>query len=50
MMNYTYEEAIDFFKDMPHFVPPAGGGVKKDFFSLDAELALLEKLNRPQDN
>ncbi|SEA83765.1 dihydrofolate synthase / folylpolyglutamate synthase [Pseudobutyrivibrio sp. ACV-2] len=49
MKNYTYEEAIIFFKNMPHFVPPSGGGAKKDFFSLDAELALLEKLNRPQD-
>ncbi|MBQ8488760.1 MAG: bifunctional folylpolyglutamate synthase/dihydrofolate synthase [Pseudobutyrivibrio sp.] len=49
MMKYSYKEAVDFFKSMPHFTPPADGGVKKDFFSLDAELALLEKLNRPQD-
>ena len=48
-MDYTYQEAIDFFKKMPHFTPPKDGGAKKDFFSLDAELALLEKLDRPQD-
>ena len=49
MIDYSYEEAVKFFKSMPHFAPPATGGAKKDFFSLDAELALLEKLNRPQD-
>ena len=47
MMNYSYEEAISFFKSMPHFIPPKTGGAKKDFFSLDAELMLLEKLGRP---
>ncbi|MBO6129957.1 MAG: bifunctional folylpolyglutamate synthase/dihydrofolate synthase [Pseudobutyrivibrio sp.] len=49
MINYSYDEAISFFQSMPHFTPPATGGVKKDFFSLDAELALLDKLGRPQD-
>ena len=49
MIDYSYEEAVKFFKSMPHFAPPATGGAKKDFFSLDAELALLEKLGRPQD-
>lgn len=49
MIDYSYEEAVNFFKSMPHFAPPATGGAKKDFFSLDAELALLEKLDRPQD-
>ena len=49
MIDYSYEEAVKFFKSMPHFAPPADGGEKKDFFSLDAEMALLEKLDRPQD-
>ena len=49
MMKYSYEEAVDFFKRMPHFIPPKDGSSGKDMFSLDAELALLEKLNRPQD-
>ena len=49
MINYTYEEAINFFRRMPHFVPPTGGGAKKNYFSLDAELMLLEKLDRPQN-
>lgn len=49
MIDYSYEEAVKFFKSMPHFTPPADGGAKKDFFSLDAEMALLEKLGRPQD-
>ena len=48
MIDYSYKEAIRFFKSMPHFAPPKSGGAKKDFFSLDAELALLEKLGRPQ--
>ncbi len=48
MKNYSYEEAIEFFKNLPHFVPPANfKGVIKDFFSLDAENALLEKLGNP---
>lgn len=48
MKNYSYEEAIEFFKNLPHFVPPANfKGVMKDFFSLDAENALLEKLGNP---
>ncbi|WP_458459824.1 bifunctional folylpolyglutamate synthase/dihydrofolate synthase [Pseudobutyrivibrio sp.] len=49
MMKYSYDEAVNFFKSMPHFTPPADGGAKKDFFSLDAEMALLEKLDMPQD-
>lgn len=49
MIDYNYEEAISFFRSMPHFTPPKTGGAKKDFFSLDAELMLLEKLGRPQD-
>lgn len=49
MMKYSYDEAVNFFKSMPHFMPPKDGSSGKDMFSLDAELALLEKLNRPQD-
>lgn len=49
MIDYSYEEAVDFFKSMPHFMPPKDGSSGKNMFSLDAELALLEKLNRPQD-
>ncbi|MCR4695153.1 MAG: bifunctional folylpolyglutamate synthase/dihydrofolate synthase [Pseudobutyrivibrio sp.] len=50
MKKYTYAEAIDFFKNMPHFTPPKEGtSPAKDLFSLDAELTLLEKLGRPQD-
>ncbi len=49
MIDYSYEEAVKFFKSMPHFTPPVTGCAKKDFFSLDAELMLLEKLDRPQD-
>ncbi|SFI12054.1 dihydrofolate synthase / folylpolyglutamate synthase [Pseudobutyrivibrio sp. OR37] len=49
MMKYSYDEALNFFKSMPHFMPPKDGSSGKDMFSLDAELALLEKLNRPQD-
>ncbi|MBE5917699.1 MAG: bifunctional folylpolyglutamate synthase/dihydrofolate synthase [Pseudobutyrivibrio ruminis] len=49
MIDYNYEEAITFFRSMPHFTPPKTGGAKKEFFSLDAELMLLEKLGRPQD-
>ena len=49
MKEYSYSQAIDFFKNMPHFVPPKDGGAKKDYFSLDGELRLLEKLGRPQD-
>lgn len=49
MIDYSYKEAVDFFKSMPHFMPPKDGSSGKDMFSLDAELALLEKLNRPQD-
>ncbi len=49
MKEYSYSQAVDFFKNMPHFIPPKGGGAKKDYFSLDAELMLLEKLNKPQN-
>ncbi|SET10866.1 dihydrofolate synthase / folylpolyglutamate synthase [Pseudobutyrivibrio sp. C4] len=49
MKEYSYSQAIDFFKNMPHFIPPKGGGAKKDYFSLDAELMLLEKLDKPQN-
>lgn len=49
MMKYSYDEAVNFFKSMPHFMPPKDGSSGKNMFSLDAELALLEKLNRPQD-
>lgn len=49
MIDYSYEEAVKFFKSMPHFMPPKDGSSGKNMFSLDAELALLEKLNRPQD-
>jgi len=50
MKNYTYFEAIEFFRNMAHFVPPKEkSGGAKDFFSLDAELALLEKLGKPQN-
>ncbi len=49
MKEYSYSQAIEFFKNMPHFVPPKEGGAKKDYFSLDGELKLLEKLGRPQD-
>ena len=49
MIDYSYEEAVKFFKSMPHFMPPKDGSSGKNMFSLDAELALLEKLDRPQD-
>ncbi|SOB98245.1 bifunctional folylpolyglutamate synthase/dihydrofolate synthase [Pseudobutyrivibrio ruminis] len=49
MIEYSYSQAVDFFKNMPHFIPPKGGGAKKDYFSLDAELMLLEKLDKPQN-
>jgi len=49
MKEYSYSQVIDFFENMPHFVPPKEGGAKKDYFSLDGELKLLEKLGRPQD-
>ena len=49
MKNYSYEEAISFFKNLPHFNPPKNTGAPlKEFFSLDAELALLERLGNPQ--
>ena len=48
MKNYSYEEAIRFFKNLPHFVPPADyDGRITDFLSLDAENALLERLGNP---
>ncbi len=49
MKNYSYEEAISFFKNLPHFIPPKNTGAPlKEFFSLDAELKLLERLGNPQ--
>ncbi|SHI45491.1 bifunctional folylpolyglutamate synthase/dihydrofolate synthase [Pseudobutyrivibrio xylanivorans] len=48
MREYSYEEAIEFFKNLPHFVPPVNNcGGTKSLFSLDAENALLEKLDNP---
>ncbi|MBP5324414.1 MAG: bifunctional folylpolyglutamate synthase/dihydrofolate synthase [Pseudobutyrivibrio sp.] len=48
MKKYSYQEAISFFEELPHFKPPKNTGAPlKDMFSLDAELALLEKLNNP---
>lgn len=48
MKKHSYSEAISFFEELPHFTPPKNTGVSlKDMFSLDAELALLEKLNNP---
>lgn len=49
MQKYNYKEAISFFEKLPHFEPPKdNNGPKKDFFSLDAEMALLEELGSPQ--
>ncbi|MCR5641662.1 MAG: bifunctional folylpolyglutamate synthase/dihydrofolate synthase [Lachnospiraceae bacterium] len=48
MADYTYEAAVEFFHQMPHFVPPKEGGAKKDYFTLDAEMALLEALDHPE--
>ena len=49
MHEYSYSEAISFFKKLPHFEPPKENNIPaKDLFSLDAELALLEKLGNPQ--
>ena len=49
MQKYNYKEAISFFEELPHFEPPKDcANPKKDFFSLDAELSLLEKLGNPQ--
>ena len=48
MKTYSYTEAMEFFEKLPHFVPPADSGKKPaDFFSLDADNALLEKLGNP---
>lgn len=48
MKKYSYQEAISFFEELPHFKPPKNTGAPlKDMFSLDAELALLKKLNNP---
>ncbi len=45
MRKYNYKEAISFFEELPHFEPPKNNkNPKKDFFSLDAELSLLERL------
>ena len=51
MKEYSYTEAISFFRELPHFKPPMNDGMpKKDLFSLDAELALLAKLDNPQND
>ena len=51
MQTYNYAEAISFFGKLPHFEPPTGTGTPlKDFFSLEAELALLDKLGNPQND
>ena len=51
MKEYSYTEAISFFRELPHFKPPKNDGMpKKDLFSLDAELALLAKLDNPQND
>ena len=50
MQKYNYKEAISFFEELPHFEPPKNNkNPKKDFFSLDAELSLLERLGTPQN-
>ncbi len=55
--QYTYEEAVQALQDMPHFKPPVEAKSenlgkkpepKKDFFSLDAERHLLQKLGNPE--
>jgi len=55
--QYTYEEAVQALQDMPHFKPPVEAKSenlgkkpepKKDFFSLDAERQLLQKLGNPE--
>lgn len=55
--QYTYEEAVQALQDMPHFKPPVEAksenlgkklAPKKDFFSLDAERHLLQKLGNPE--
>ncbi|SDB12683.1 dihydrofolate synthase / folylpolyglutamate synthase [Pseudobutyrivibrio sp. YE44] len=49
--DYSYTEAIEFFRNLPHFNPPKEPGKKtSDLFSLDAELALLEKLDNPHES
>ena len=51
MQTLNYAEAISFFGELPHFEPPISTGTPlKDFFSLEAELALLEKLGNPQND
>ncbi len=41
------DNAFEFLQNLPHFVPPATEGKTSDFFSLDAELALLRLLGDP---
>ncbi len=48
--DYSYNEAIDFFMNLPHFVPPKALKKSSDMFSLDAELALLKKLDNPHQD
>ena len=49
MQKLTYEEAVGFFQNLPHFVPPKKGDAPKNTFSLDAEFALLHALGDPQE-
>ncbi|QFJ55986.1 bifunctional folylpolyglutamate synthase/dihydrofolate synthase [Pseudobutyrivibrio xylanivorans] len=45
------DNGFEFLKNLPHFVPPKSGGKRAaDFFSLDAELALLKKLGNPHQD
>lgn len=48
-MQYTYEDAVNFFQNLPHFVPPKSSDKPKNTFSLDAELALLNAVGNPQE-
>lgn len=48
MREYSYSEAVTYFEELPHFIPPKNTGIlQKEYFSLDAERALLEKLGDP---
>ena len=48
MKHYTYRETVDHLAGLPHFAPPKGGtGKASDYFSLDAENALLDRLGNP---
>ncbi len=48
MREYSYSEAVTYFEELPHFIPPKNTGIlQKEYFSLDAERVLLEKLGDP---